>query len=181
VNFANKSLTEDFDVTMQLHRMKLGKIQFIPEAVAYTQDPRTVRDYTKQITRWNRGGLQSMIRHGIGRQATLLDAYLTYQIMQNLLIFASYLLWIPYLAITRHTAAVIADAFVTDVAITFIITFLSVLRTKRYDVLSAFPQVYALRWLSLGIFLKAFTEVVLLGKFRHTDGVWENRRYTVNV
>ncbi len=95
VNFDNKSLTEDFDVTMQLHRKKLGKIQFIPNAVTYTQDPKTLSDYTKQIRRWNRGGLQSMLKYKIGRKPTRIDAYLTYQIMQNMLFFVSYLIWCP--------------------------------------------------------------------------------------
>jgi len=184
VNFDNKSLTEDFDVTLQLHRMKLGSVQFIPQAIAYTQDPKNLGDYTKQITRWNRGGLQSMLRHGIGRHPTRIDAYLTYQILQNLLFFASYLIWVPYMAATRGASMVIASAFVVDVMVTFVITLMAAARTKRWDVVSGFPQVYILRWVSLGVFLKAFVEVVILGKYRHTDGKWENRatrRYVVDV
>lgn len=180
VDFDNKSLTEDFDVTMQLHRRKLGNIQFIPEAIAYTQDPRTVRDYAKQITRWNRGGLQSMMKYGIGRHFSLLDAYLTYQILQNLFFFISYFIWVPYVAVTHRTGGVIAAAFITDVAITFTLTLYTALLSRRWDVLSAFPQVYLLRWLSLGVFLKAFVEVIILRKFRHAAGPWENRRYLVN-
>lgn len=184
VNFANHSLTEDFDVTMQLHRKKLGKIQFIPSAVAYTQDPRNLKDYTKQITRWNRGGLQSMLRYKIGRKATPLDFYLSYQILQNLLFFASYLIWVPYLTITRHSFSVIAAAFVVDVFVTFILNFLAAARHKRWDVISAFPYVYMVRWVSLAVFLRAFFEVVILGKFRHTTGLWENdgnRRYVMEA
>lgn len=182
VNFDNKSLTEDFDVTIQLHRKKLGKVQFIPKAVAYTQDPKTLADYTKQIKRWNRGGLQSMTRYKIGRRATSIDAYLSYQIIQNLLFFASYLLWVPYLAVSRHSLAFVAAAFVIDVFVTFVLTFLTAMRTQRWDVLSAFPQVYVLRWVSLGVFLQAFTEVIILRKYRNQDGLWENhstRRYVM--
>ncbi|MDB5163478.1 MAG: hypothetical protein JWS12_95 [Candidatus Saccharibacteria bacterium] len=182
VDFDNKSLTEDFDVTMQLHRKKLGSVQFIPNAVAYTQDPKTLKDYTKQITRWNRGGLQSIVRYKIGRRLSPIDAYISYQILQNLIFFASYLVWIPYLAITRHSTTVVAGAFVVDVFVTFIITFLTASRTKRWDVVSAFPQIYMFRWVSLLVFLRAFVEVILLRKFRHSDGRWENdttRRYVV--
>lgn len=182
VDFDNKSLTEDFDVTMQLHRKKLGKVQFIPKAIAYTQDPKSLKDYSKQITRWNRGGLQSIVRYKIGRRFTRIDAYLSYQILQNLLFFASYLVWVPYLTIVRHNSSVAASAFVVDVFITFILTFLAAARAKRWDVISAFPQVYALRWVSLAIFLRAFVEVIILRKFRHTTGTWENsptRRYVL--
>jgi cellulose synthase/poly-beta-1,6-N-acetylglucosamine synthase-like glycosyltransferase len=175
VNFDNKSLTEDFDVTIQLHRLKLGKVQFIPSAIAYTQDPKNLMDYTKQISRWNRGGLQAIVKYKIGRRPTRIDAYLSYQIFQNLLFFASYLIWVPYLTIIRHTWAVVAAAFVIDVFVTFVITVLAAARSLRWDVLSAFPQVYLLRWVSLGVFLRAFVEVIILRKFRHTDGKWENR------
>jgi len=182
VDFDNKSLTEDFDVTIQLHRKRLGKVQFIPGAIAYTQDPKNLEDYTKQISRWNRGGLQSIVKYKIGRRPTRIDAYLSYQLFQNLLFFASYLLWVPYLTIARHTWTVIATAFVIDVLVTFIITVMAAARSVRGDVISAFPQVYALRWVSLYIFLKAFVEVIILGKYRNTDGRWENnstRRYVI--
>lgn len=175
VNFDNKSLTEDFDVTIQLHRQKLGKIQFIPQAIAYTQDPKNIGDYTKQIARWNRGGLQAIVKYKIGRHPSRIDAYLSYQTFQNLLFFASYLIWVPYLTIARHSFTVIAAAFVVDVFVTFVITALAAARSMRWDVISAFPQVYALRWVSLGVFLKAFIDVIVLRKYRHTDGKWENR------
>jgi cellulose synthase/poly-beta-1,6-N-acetylglucosamine synthase-like glycosyltransferase len=184
VNFDNKSLTEDFDVTMQLHRKKLGKVQFIPQAVAYTQDPKNLADYTKQITRWNRGGLQSMLKYKIGRRPSRIDAYLSYQILQNLLFFVGYLIWVPYLAVTRDASSVLATAFLIDVLVTFTITFLAALRTKRWDILSAFPQVYVIRWVSLAVFLKAFLEVVILRQYRNTEGLWENRatrRYVVET
>lgn len=100
VDFANKSLTEDFDVTLQIHRQKLGKIQFIPEAVAYTQDPLTTKDYCKQITRWNRGIMQGVVRYRVGRKLSPIDLYLVSQILQNLLFFVSYFIWVPYLALS---------------------------------------------------------------------------------
>jgi cellulose synthase/poly-beta-1,6-N-acetylglucosamine synthase-like glycosyltransferase len=184
VNFDNKCLTEDFDVTLQMHRQNLGRVQFIPKAIAYTQDPRTLKDYTKQIIRWNRGGLQSMVRHKIGRRPTRIDAYLSYQILQNLLFFASYFIWVPYLTLVRHTPAVIATAFVIDVFITYILCFLTALRSRRWDILGAFPHVYVLRWISLAVFIKAFTEIIVLRKFRTSDGKWENattRRYVMDA
>lgn len=179
VNFDNKSLTEDFDVTMQLHRLGLGKIQFISKAVAYTQDPRSLHDYKKQIARWNRGGLQSMLRYRIGRKLTRLDAYLTYQIMQNLLFFLIYLVWVPYVTFVYHRPGAIATAFVVDLAVTFTITVLAAMRTKRPDIISAFPFIYGLRWVSLAVFLKAFVEVIILRRYRNTNGMWaeRSRRY----
>lgn len=185
VNFANKSLTEDFDVTLQLHRQKLGKVQFISGAVAYTQDPQNMRDYIKQISRWNRGVAQGMRRHRIGLRFHRVDAYLSYQVMQNLLFFLNYFFVIPYLAFVRHNPNIVATAFLFDVAIIFGMTLLTAMRARRYDILSAFPHIYAMRFVTLFVFLKSFIEVFVLRRFNVTEGTWSTagRRYksTVNV
>lgn len=172
LNFANKSLTEDFDVTLQIHRKNLGKIQFIPQAIAFTQDPRNLKDYTKQITRWNRGTLQGIRRHGIGKHANRLDAYLSYQVAQNLLFFAGYCIYVPYMAVQRHSLDIVALTFLYDVFITWVTTLLVALRAKRLDIMSAFPHIYAFRWVSTYVFLKAFVEVLILRRFKTTEGTW---------
>lgn len=183
VNFANKSLTEDFDVTLQIHRQKLGHIQFIPSAIAYTQDPRTMQDFTKQITRWNRGMMQCIHRHKIGRKADRLDAYMTYQVVQNLLFFINYALVMPFFAITLHSANIVAITFLYDVAITLIITLLVAMKTKRWDILSAFPNIYVLRFVSIYVFLRAFFEVSILRRYMVSEGTWSTsgRRYKPTV
>lgn len=172
VNFANESITEDFDVTMQLHRKKLGPIQYITGAVAYTQDPKTVRDFVKQITRWYRGLMQGVRTHGIGRQLKRIDAYLSYQILQNVWFFATYFVVVPAIALLQGSAAVLAAAFLYDVAVTWLLTVGVAAFARRWDILAAFPHIYALRWLSVSIFLKALFEVVVLGKFKNTTGAW---------
>jgi poly-beta-1,6-N-acetyl-D-glucosamine synthase len=179
VNFANKSLTEDFDVTMQIHRLKLGKVQYIPQAVAYTQDPKNVQDFTKQITRWNRGIMQGVLRHKIGRRRQRIDAYLSYQILQNLLFFFNYLIVVPFMSVQRQTADIIALTFLYDVFLTFILTLLVAMRSKRWDILSALPMIYIFRWISLGVFLRAFVEVLILRRFQAAGGAWSTagRRY----
>jgi cellulose synthase/poly-beta-1,6-N-acetylglucosamine synthase-like glycosyltransferase len=177
VNFANKSMTEDFDVTIQIHRQKLGHVQFIPRAIAYTQDPRNMQDFTKQITRWNRGVMQGMVRHRIGLRPQRIDAYMMYQMMQNMLLFLNYCVVLPYLAIHDRTLNVLALAFLLDVILMFNLTMLVVLKTGRKDVLSAFPHIYMYRWITLGVFLRAFFEVVILRRYRVSEGIWSNKRY----
>lgn len=185
VNFANKSMTEDFDVTIQIHRQKLGKIQFIPRAVAYTQDPRNVGDFTKQIIRWNRGIMQGVKRHHIGFRPSRMDAYMSYQIMQNFMLLFNYGILLPYMAFRTHSPTVLAIAFLMDVGLMFGLTLLTALKAGRHDIMSAFPQIYLYRWLTLIVFLRAFFEVVVLKRFRTTEGIWgtAGRRYknTVSV
>ena len=183
VNFANKSLTEDFDVTIQIHRQKLGKIQFIPKAVAYTQDPRDLKDFTKQITRWNRGMMQTISRHHIGHRPQRIDAYMGYLIMQNFMMIINYAVIMPYFVYKTHSFHVVALAFLMDVFLMFMLTFLMAIKAGRHDILSAFPQIYLYRWVTLGVFLKSFVEVIVFKKFRAEEGIWgtAGRRYKNTV
>jgi cellulose synthase/poly-beta-1,6-N-acetylglucosamine synthase-like glycosyltransferase len=186
LDFTNKALTEDFDVTLQVYRKNLGKIQFIPNAVAYTQDPLTMKSFVNQITRWNRGVLQGVTKYRIGKKATPIDAYLTYQIAQGLLLFLNTFVYVPYIAVSRGETGMnfLATVFVMDVLVTLFIAILAAMRSKRWDMLSAFPIVYGLKWVSLAVFIKSFVEVIVLRRFRVTEGHWENeagRRYAVNT
>lgn len=174
LDFTNKALTEDFDVTLQIYRLKLGKIQFIPQAVAYTQDPLTIRAFLRQITRWNRGVMQGIVRHKIGRRFSPIDAYLMYQVGQSLLLFLNCFVWVPYMSMGRGGPAFASMTFLLDVLMTFFIVILVAMRTKRWEIISAFPVIYGIKWLSLGVFIKAFFEVVVLRKFRLTTGAWES-------
>lgn len=174
VDFANHSLTEDFDVTLQIHRKKLGRIQFITKAVAYTQDPMTVQDFVKQITRWYRGLMQGIRTHRIGWRMQRIDAYLTYQLAQNLLFFASYFLIAPLIAIAKGEPGVLAIVFLYDAVLTAGMTVAVAAYTRRWDILSAFPHIYALRWVSLAVFLRAVVEVSLMGKYRDSGGAWNS-------
>jgi cellulose synthase/poly-beta-1,6-N-acetylglucosamine synthase-like glycosyltransferase len=184
INFANHSLTEDFDVTLQIHRQKLGNIQFIPQAIAYTQDPKSLKDYIKQITRWNRGTMQGVLRHKIGRRASRIDAYLGWQLIQNLLFFFNYLVWLPLLVIRGgRSISIIASAILFDIAFTWLMVMYAAYRSRRSDIISAFPFIYVLRWISIGVFLKCFVEVGILRKHRVSKGVWSTagRRYKIDT
>lgn len=58
-------IIEDFNMTFEVHRKRLGKIAFTPHAFAYTQDPDNLRDYVKQVRRWTLGFWQTVRRHGV--------------------------------------------------------------------------------------------------------------------
>lgn len=177
VAFNTGSLAEDFDVTLQIHRQKLGPIQFIEEAVAYTQDPMSFRDFIRQIHRWNKGILQGIFRHRIGTKLSGIDAYLMYQLSLNLAMFVSYGIMLPIVAIDRGPLEIVSATFVIDVALTAIIVTLTAFKAKRWDILNAFPQLYAYRWVSLLVFIYSFIEVAVLGRHRNAkhakQGAWE--------
>lgn len=173
LDFNAKALCEDFDVTLQIHRQGLGKIQFIPSAIARTQDPGTFKDFIKQITRWNRGVMQMFFKHRIGSRASRIDAYLIYQIMQNLLFASLFFIALPLLTILSGSLLYLAIAFVSDVMTVWMFNMFAMQRTKRAHIIQSFPFTYALRWIQLIIFLKSFTEVFIFRKYRLAGGGWE--------
>lgn len=173
LDFNARALCEDFDVTLQLHRQGMGRIQFIPSAIARTQDPGNFKDFLKQITRWNRGVMQMIFKHRIGRRATRLDAYLTYQIAQNLLFAAVFFVALPLITLLSGSFAFLAIAFVSDVMTVGMFTLFAMQRTKRPRIIQSFPFTYALRWIQLLIFLKSFVEVFILHRYRLAGGGWE--------
>ncbi|MCY9786375.1 glycosyltransferase [Nocardiopsis sp. EMB25] len=56
---------EDFNMTFELQRKRLGRISMRPDTRAYSQDPFTLRDYSKQVGRWTLGFWQTVRRHGV--------------------------------------------------------------------------------------------------------------------
>jgi len=55
---------EDYNMTFEIHTKGLGRIAFDPRAAkAYTQDPDTLGDYVRQMTRWGLGFWQTVLRH----------------------------------------------------------------------------------------------------------------------
>ena len=58
-------LIEDFNITFQVHKKKLGKISHYPEIYIYDQEPSSFKDYWNQIRRWNIGFLQTIKIQGV--------------------------------------------------------------------------------------------------------------------
>lgn len=56
---------EDFNMTFEVYRKHLGRIAFVLDGIAVTQDPDTLRDYVRQMTRWSLGLWQTVRRHGL--------------------------------------------------------------------------------------------------------------------
>lgn len=182
LDFAVESLTEDFDITLQIHRKKLGKIKFIPGAVNFTQDPQTLADFCHQTARWQRGFFQGMLKYRIGTRRQMIDASIAYQMLQLVFYLFQLGVLVPFVIITTGRWIVIPIIILTDFIILAWLALFSAAVAKRLSILSALPYVYFFRWLELGIFLKAFVEVVILKRFREEIKGWqtEGRRYALD-
>ncbi|HEX5115358.1 MAG TPA: glycosyltransferase family 2 protein [Pseudonocardiaceae bacterium] len=73
---------EDFNMTFEVYRHRLGKVGFSLDAVAVTQDPDTLHDYVRQTRRWSLGLWQTVRRHP--PNANLFTAMLTVLLIELL-------------------------------------------------------------------------------------------------
>ena len=180
LDFTQPSLTEDMDLTLQIHRQKLGKIDYIPQAKAFTQDPKDFADYYKQISRWYRGTWQVLTRHKVGLRPHKVDAYMGYMIMEEVILLLEITL-LPLLAWWGQNYGPLALMFLNDMVIFFLFTVWSAGLNRRADVISAFPLFYFLRFVNLYVFFKSWYEIVVLHKFSAATPGWSTagRRYRI--
>lgn len=183
LDFDTGSFTEDFDVTLQVHRKRLGKILYIPKAVNYTQDPQTLKDFIKQNSRWQRGFFQGVRKYKIGLRTQLIDLSLGFQMMQAVFYLFQMGVIIPFMIATTGNWKLLPAVIAADFVVTGVITILSSAVIRRWSLIGALPYFYMLRWLEIAIFVVAFIEVYILRRF--SDGVrgWgtEGRRYLPNA
>jgi cellulose synthase/poly-beta-1,6-N-acetylglucosamine synthase-like glycosyltransferase len=183
LDFNVDSLTEDFDITLQVHRKKLGKILFIPEAVNYTQDPQTLRDFCKQTARWQRGFFQGVVKYRIGIRPQAIDFSIGLQLAEMAFYLFQMGVLVPYVIATTGKWIVLPIILILDFFIVSLLAFFSALAIRRMSALASLPYFYFLRWLELSIFLMAFVEVVILRRFKQSAKGWstEGRRYALSA
>lgn len=183
IDFDTNSLTEDFDITLQVHRKKLGRILFIPRAVNYTQDPQTLSDFIKQNLRWQRGLFQGLRKYKVGRQLHLIDMSIGYQLLLVMIYLLQLFVLIPMIIVMTGNWMVVPVMLATDFVLNSLIALMSSVVVKRWNLLGAMPYFYFLRWLELGIFIRAFFEVIVLKQFQTEIKGWETkgRRYRLST
>lgn len=181
LDFLTTNMTEDFDLTLQIHRKKLGRILFIPSAKTLTQDPKDYKDYVKQVSRWYRGFWQGVVERKIGFGFQKIDLYLGYQIIEMFFYYMNILILFPLLLLRGNAIFALSLSFMVDFIIFFISAVFGSAAHKRADVLTAFPLFYILRVTNMVLYLKAFVEVVILKRFKIHQVGWSTtgRRYKI--
>jgi len=182
LEFGGTSLTEDFDITLQVHRKKLGKILYIPQAVNYTQDPQSLSDFCKQNMRWQRGFFQGVKKYRIGMRGQLIDVSLGFQMLQTVLFLLQIFVLIPFILITTHNWLIIPVLVASDIILNGVISLFASVVAKRWMLIGALPYFYFLRWIEIGIYVIAFVEVIILQRFQDKVVGWSTagRRYKLS-
>jgi cellulose synthase/poly-beta-1,6-N-acetylglucosamine synthase-like glycosyltransferase len=158
ISFDHDTVTEDLDFTYQYHKKNL-KLTFCKDAVAYTQDPSTLRDYIRQLRRWHAGNWQNLLKHfGVvnnpGNALELSLIYLEGLVFPLLLLFAF-----------AFNIKVFLFFSITYAIIIFLFAFYGAKRDKRWDLLWHVPVYFLVSFVNYAIFIEQlFREVILLEK-----------------
>ena len=175
---------EDYNMTFEVQRKRLGRIAYSPAVSATAHDPDNLRDYVKQVTRWNLGLLQTVRRHGIWPSMfwAVLALYLTELVISSLLFLAAPVLLIVGLLIASPSLPLpLLDTDVTLVGFAATILLLDYALTA---VVAAYDRKPLLLVYGLGFFLLRYLDALLFLRAipmtltAKSDGRWESpRRY----
>jgi biofilm PGA synthesis N-glycosyltransferase PgaC len=179
---------EDYNMTFEIHTKGLGRVAFDPtRAHAYTQDPDTLRDYRKQMSRWSLGFWQTLMRHRIQARAfwvgvllfafeVLVSSVLLLLVVPVLLLLglASVLLsagFDPYGVLTQidsfvPIAALVLGILVPDLALTIY----TAVATRKLRYVALAPLFPVLRVLDAALCLGAL-RTAMVGS---SNGVWSS-------
>ncbi|UVK57313.1 glycosyltransferase family 2 protein (plasmid) [Mesorhizobium sp. AR02] len=99
---------EDFNMTFEVQRKRLGRVAYSPRARCSSEDPFSLNDYRKQVQRWYLGFWQTVRRHGVwpGRFWLSLGGLLAELIVISLFALALPFAAVLYLATGIETPAV---------------------------------------------------------------------------
>lgn len=173
-------LIEDFNMTFELHKKKLGKIVYNPKIFGTHQDPYNLRDYVRQVERWNIGFFQTVKRHGIWLS---LFWFFTTAYYVELYFFAFFILFIPifiglfflnhfqplYVPFLFRPLTVI-DLFVAIFVIDYSITIIAAIIAKNPSLLFYGLGFFFLRYLDAFIYIGS----PVAAFFSKSTGVWKS-------
>lgn len=176
---------EDYNMTFEIHSKGLGRVAFDPRAArAYTQDPDSLPEYIKQMSRWNLGFWQTLLRHKIRLRvfwvAVLLFAFEVIVSSTLLLVIVPVLLWegLQLLAtqvglgwsasldLPVPTGLILLGVLIPDYLVTLYVAICT--RQMRYVVMA--PAFTFLRIVDAYVFLRALRRALGSG----SNGAWSS-------
>ena len=172
LDWSNDTIVEDMDCTIQVHRKKLGRIVYQKHAVVSTQDPRTLRDYIKQMYRWHTGAWQVGLKYGMLIGLSKID--LEYKLLMGEgVVFATLFLLMPLWLLIYPRLAFYGVGM--DMIVLIFLSMICGLCDRRTDVFIFSPMYPLLRFVDCSVFLYSFWKVVVQKK--QVKGWFAVKRY----
>jgi biofilm PGA synthesis N-glycosyltransferase PgaC len=179
-DFPAETLTEDMDLTFTIHRKKLGKIIFTQESEVLTQDPKTLKEYIKQVDRWYTGFWMCVSKHKIpwgGQTLDLEAAMLASEGVFNGLLSIFFLIGVPVALLTHPLLLVYPLAL--DLLLFSIPTLLYMtIKYKMPKIFLYLPIFYLFRILNSIIFFRSFLKSAY-GINKRKKFTWDTARYAL--
>lgn len=142
LNFQGPTITEDFDLTLQVHKKRLGKIVYCATAKVKTQDPLTVRDYWKQIMRWNTGFWQNFFLHRLFLPNSKLN-------LEILLLLGDFFLWMATIVLAALHPLYFLWVLGVSAIITAGLASIVIIIERQYWALPYSPFFSLFQWLNI--------------------------------
>ena len=171
-------IIEDFNMTFELRKKKLGRIAYSPAIFGIHQDPYKLKDYIKQIKRWDLGFWQTVKRNGVWPSLFWLS---TGAFIIELLSYALFILAVPILIILFAINSFepisvpfvvsrlsMIDLFIGLFAMDYLITAIAAVAEKRPAILLYGVGFLFLRYIDA--FLYFYT--IPLALFVKSKGTW---------
>ena len=155
------TIVEDMDCTIQVHRKKMGRIVYEPDARVFTQDPSTIRDYVKQMYRWHTGAWQVGQKYAMFTGMSKIDWEFKLLMGEGAFFGLLYLLLPLWLLVFRRLAFC---AVGMDAAVLMMFSLACAISESRADVFLSSPMYVLLRFVDCSVFLFSFWKTVVLRK-----------------
>ena len=173
---------EDFNMTFELQKKKLGKIAHHQNITGYTQDPYSFKSYCKQIKRWNLGFWQTVKANGFWLSLfwvnlsvyllEMLSAGLTFLILPSLISFSLSALFLGLISPEfYYWGIVILKYLLILFALDYLFTIITAIANNRPELLFYGPTMLFFRWLDAYYF---FTTLFLAFNTKiNSNGTWQ--------
>lgn len=175
---------EDYNMTFELQKKKLGKIVHYPNITGYTQDPHTFKSYTAQIKRWNLGFWQTVRANGVWPSFFWLNliVYLVEVLLTSLIFLIFPLFFISALLLLFISLFISISPFYLSLALfvmqwslillvlDYLYTILTALVQRRPQLLFYAPTMLFFRWLDAYYFFAG----LILAFTTKSSGTWKS-------
>jgi len=152
------TIVEDMDCTIQIHRKHLGRIVYQKDALVSTQDPRTLRDYAKQLYRWDTGTWQTGKKYALWTGRDRIDWEFKLLMGEGLLFSMLYLLAPVWLTFYPRIALF---GIGLDWLVFIVLALACAVCDGRKDVFYCSPLYVIMRFVDCAVFLYSYWHTVV--------------------
>lgn len=176
LDWNSDTVVDDMDITIQVHRKRLGRVIYNKQMMTFTQDPRLLSCYIGQMNRWYMGTWQVAKKHKMPLGFQMVDLEFAYLLGEGLLISAFTVL-LPIWVILYPKMVLMLLAW--ELLLIAVIAVISSVKERRTDVLKYFPIFYFIKILDCVLLLRSFIYSFTSGLFlKKSSDLWfRPRRY----